>query len=199
MKTKKDKNIPSLCNIGYFGYGEFIGYKQGKTSESYSCWKRMIERCYDGKYNNHPTYIGTSVCLDWHNYQNFAQWHKDNYIEGWQLDKDILVEGNKIYSPDTCVFVPSEINQLFKKELIEGKYSRGVAKIKRRKSFKALIRMGKERMYLGSFSTQEEANKVYSLAYLNKLNILYSKWENLVDPRVLLRIKEKINGVTEDF
>lgn len=78
----------------------------------------MLERCYSARYQERkPTYKGCSVCDEWLNYQNFAKWYDDNYyeIKGeiMCLDKDILVKGNKIYSPENCVFVPNYINVLF--------------------------------------------------------------------------------------
>lgn len=53
------------------------------------------------------------MCKEWHMYENFYKWFKDNYIEGFSLDKDIAIEGNKEYSPTACAFVPQSVNSLF--------------------------------------------------------------------------------------
>ena len=75
----------------------------------------MLIRCYNKKdLEKNPTYKNTTVCIEWCNFQNFAQWFEKNYIDDWALDKDILVKGNKVYSPETCCFVPREINEVFK-------------------------------------------------------------------------------------
>lgn len=76
------------------------------------CWLRMIRRCYD-KQSHYSTYSNCKVCEDWLIFTNFASWYKEHHREGWQLDKDILANGKKIYSPETCCFVPIEINSIF--------------------------------------------------------------------------------------
>lgn len=78
------------------------------------CWLRMVRRCYDDKFHeSNTTYLDCDVCEEWLIFSNFASWFKEHYVEGWQLDKDILVDGNRIYSPRTCCFVPIEINSIF--------------------------------------------------------------------------------------
>ena len=107
----KDYLAPSVCGVGYVGEGSFKPSIKGLDSKSYKVWHCMLQRCYDesilGRY---PTYKGCSVADEWHNFQNFAKWFEDNYIEGYQLDKDSLVEGNKIYSEDTCTFISPQAN-----------------------------------------------------------------------------------------
>ena len=78
----------------------------------------MLERCYDSKFHEkRPTYVDCEVYEEWLNFQEYGQWFDDNYYEikgeRMHLDKDILVKHNKIYSPDTCIFVPQTINSLF--------------------------------------------------------------------------------------
>lgn len=63
---------------------------------------------------NKPTYEGCTVCDEWLYFSNFKKWFDENYIEGFQLDKDIIIRGNKVYSPQTCCFVPKEINIISK-------------------------------------------------------------------------------------
>lgn len=85
--------------------------------EAYNCWYSMLSRCYNPRYLSlFPTYKGVTVCEEWHVFSNFKEWFYDpqnGYQEGCQLDKDILVKGNRVYSPDTCCFVPNEINSIF--------------------------------------------------------------------------------------
>lgn len=77
----------------------------------------MLGRCYDDTKAKHKSYENCTVCEEWHNFQNFAKWYEENYYEikdeRMELDKDILIKGNKVYSPETCVFVPSNVNKLF--------------------------------------------------------------------------------------
>lgn len=103
----------------------------------------MMRRCYDPKYHEkEPTYKGCEVCKEWLNFQMFAEWYYKNHyeIEGQRicLDKDILLKGNKIYSADTCIFVPHRINSLFVKSYkLRGELPIGVSYHKRDKKFRA--------------------------------------------------------------
>ncbi len=110
----KDLFYPSIFNIGYIGEGKHFAKKNGKIEKKYQTWFDMLERSYSEKLHiKFPAYAECSVATEWHNFQNFGDWFDKNYVEGWQLDKDILVKDNKIYSSETCCFVPREINVLF--------------------------------------------------------------------------------------
>jgi hypothetical protein len=106
----KDVMAPELYGIGYYGS------KQRSLSNprgAYNVWKNMLYRCYAPEAKiTHPTYQDCSVCIDWHNFTNFYHWYMDNHIDNFHLDKDIKYPGNKIYSPETCMFVHSNENQL---------------------------------------------------------------------------------------
>ena len=113
FKRGKIKNpyFPSTFGVGYIGKGEHLSRVDGKKTTLYTSWSNMLRRCYDKDYQDkHPTYKGCYVDDSWHNFQNFAAWFTKNQVEGFYLDKDILFEGNKVYSPETCCFVPQEIN-----------------------------------------------------------------------------------------
>ena len=144
----------------------------------------MIFRCHSDKCKSN-SYKDVTVCEEWHNFQTFAKWFEDNWkshMEGWALEKDILVKGNKIYSPDTCCFVPSEINNLF----ITNKYKRGDYPIGVRKKvngFKARIYKDKE-IHLGYFNTPEEAFQAYKVAKEEYIKEIADKWKDKIDPRV---------------
>lgn len=124
-----------------------------------SIWKGMIYRCYDeNTQNNQPSYAGCSVCYEWLTFSNFKQWYDGNYIPGYQLDKDILFRGNKVYSPITCVFVPQYINLLLTRK--ENMYGyQGVSKIK--KKYIANIKINGSNLCLGRFDNAIDAFNVY--------------------------------------
>jgi len=93
----------TICNIGYHGDGPHLATESNLT---YKRWKNIINRCYSSADPNHVKYYGDcSVCEEWLNFQNFADWFESNSFEGCQVDKDILFEGNKVYSPETCICV----------------------------------------------------------------------------------------------
>lgn len=110
----KSPYCKSLNGVGYVGEGEYT-----YDDKWYDYWRSMIERVTSNNNGNLRTYIEATLCEDWYNYQNFAKWAEENYYQvqdlKMELDKDILVKGNKLYSPETCVFVPHNINTLFVK------------------------------------------------------------------------------------
>lgn len=137
----------------------------------------MLSRCYSAKFQEkRPSYIGCSVSDDWLYYPNFKKWYDENYYEinnkTAQLDKDILIKGNKIYSADTCVFVPGFINNLFtKRQKLRGELPIGVNYDKASKKYRAQLNIfengKKTRKNLGYFTTPEEAFEVYKQAKEN--------------------------------
>lgn len=167
------------CGVGYLGEGEYKVSENRKPTKVYDTWYGMLKRCYSDKFHKrNPTYINCEVDNEWYNFQNFGMWYEENYyeVEGeiMQLDKDILFKGNKIYSPETCIFVPQTINSLF----VKSDKNRGKSVIG------ATIRNGKykvscnminletgesKREYLGYYETQEKAFEVYK--YYKEKNI----------------------------
>ncbi len=115
-RSVKDPLHPSVFGVGFIGVGEFKVSANRKQTKAYQCWSGMLGRCYsDTEQKRNPTYIGCLVHPDWHNFQTFAKWYHDNHPSDggkYELDKDILVEGNKIYSPNACMFVSHEENTI---------------------------------------------------------------------------------------
>ena len=102
----KDPCSHSIYGVGYLGEGTYKVSVSGKTTKEYDTWHSMLRRCYGPKaMGGQSTYIGCTVVNDWHNFQVFGKWFTKHYIEGYELDKDIKVLGNKVYGPDTCMFV----------------------------------------------------------------------------------------------
>ena len=147
---------PVMCGIGYRGL-EGVDC----TAESYIKWHDMINRCYNAKFHERqPQYKGCTVCEEWLNYSNFKVWYDQHKIHGMalDLDKDILFKGNKVYSPETCVFVPHTINVLF----LNSKKSRGdlpvgVSYSERDKKYRAEMSFMGRQIKLGTFDTAEDA------------------------------------------
>ena len=127
-------------------------------------WESMLTRCY-GIDNNgkRPTYKECTVCDEWLIFSNFKAWFEENYREGYYLDKDLLIRGNKIYSPHTCCFVPHKINTL----ILDRGRDRGVYPIgvsKQGNKFQVGVNVDGKRKYIGLYDTMEEAFDAYKQA-----------------------------------
>ena len=113
MGSVKDRLKPSVLGVGFIGNGKYKSSIKGRHTKTYKTWMGMLSRCYCHKHQERqPTYKGCSVSPIWHNFQNFAKWFDNNYIDGLELDKDIKVKGNRIYSPNTCLFVNAADNTI---------------------------------------------------------------------------------------
>lgn len=118
----KNPYFPNVFGVGMIGM-KCPTYKDGKQIKEYRAWKNILERCYDKKLKEkYETYENVICCDEWLNYENFYKWlhSQENFdkwlnSDKWAIDKDILVKGNKVYSPDTCCLVPNGINTLFTK------------------------------------------------------------------------------------
>jgi hypothetical protein len=105
-----DKLHPRVYGVGYIGESKLKRYTSVNSNID-NVWRGMLRRCYcEKQQSRNPSYIGCSVCVEWHNFQTFAKWFEENYIEGFQLDKDTKVVGNRVYSPNTCVFISKTEN-----------------------------------------------------------------------------------------
>jgi hypothetical protein len=132
----------------------------------YIIWKDMIGRVYSEKnLSRRPTYRSVSICNEWLLFSNFSDWCSRNYIKGFELDKDIKVKGNKIYSPDTCLFVSKSINRLIIDSLaIRGKCPIGVCFDKRRGKYLASISVDGVKNHIGYFDSVSDASLSYKKA-----------------------------------
>jgi hypothetical protein len=129
----------------------------------YTVWISMLRRAYGSKFHiNQPTYVGCSVCTEWLTFSNFKGWMlMQDFVEK-ALDKDLLVVGNKIYSPDTCLFISKVINNLITDHTVKtGIHALGVSRYGREKSYRAIGSIDGRRKPLGSFPTEAEASRAY--------------------------------------
>lgn len=169
-----------------FGVAIFDGYQ--KRCDCYSHWYSMLMRCYSKQVQaKNIAYRGCSVCEEWLLYSNFKRWFENpenGYQDGYHLDKDILVKGNKIYSPQTCCFVPSEINSL----LVNRRNFRGnnVIGVHQNKSgnYFSVCSLDNKSIRLGTFKTEEEAFNAYKSFKEKNIKRVADKYKNKVVPKV---------------
>ena len=169
-KSIKSPYCKTVYNHGYVGEGE---YSSKLNHNIYQSWIDVLKRSYSNRISNKwETYKNVTCCEEWFNFQNFAKWYDENYYvvdgEKMHLDKDILIKNNKIYSPDTCIFVPQRINELFiKTNKLRGNLPIGVSYLKNINKFQANCKTFTKRgsasysNYLGCFKTPLEAFNVY--------------------------------------
>lgn len=146
------------------------------TDPCYHVWKGLLGRIYNTDIKRHRTYVGCTLYYDWHWLSKFNAWFYENWVEGWQLDKDILVVGNKEYCPKTCVFIPGYLNNLF----TDARANRGMWPMGVHKDNKPVVKRAKRfiarcndavlgRLFLGIFHTPEEAHRAWQKEKVNQV------------------------------
>ena len=184
----KDLYLPSVYGVGIIGTKYPSEVNRVKTKE-YVLWLNMFQRCYSTTLKKrNPTYEGCEVSNNFKYFEYFYEWcHKQIGFnnEGWQLDKDLLIKGNKVYSEDFCVFIPSDINLLLTKSTASrGEYLIGVSWCKTNKAFKAQVSRSKGKSeYLGLFKTETEAYNAYKIAKESFVKEQANEWKSQIDPR----------------
>lgn len=204
IKTGSIKNpfYPDVLGVGYTGVGNKKTTVDGVATREYSAWRHMLLRCYDKEtQKRQPTYIGCTVACEWHNFQVFAEWFSINDKgSGWELDKDILSPGNKIYSKENCSIVPKEINSL----LTDSYASRGELPIGVTLShgrYMARIRNRGISEYIGMFGSPAEAFDAYRKRKSEIIVDAANRWKLEIGDKVymsLLNISHAWLGIHPD-
>ena len=173
--------IPVLFNVGFSGEGSFSYTSHKKI---FRAWGDMLTRCYSETFHSkQPTYLGCTVDERWHNFQNFAA----DYLQmtgsdlDWQLDKDLLVRKNKIYSNETCCLLPHALNMAIQYES-RNEFEPGVYTV--RDKFTANIQINGKNKNLGTFLLEHEAGLKYKSVKEDYVKELSNKFKDLLDPKV---------------
>lgn len=156
----------------------------------YLLWKSMLTRSYSVSYQDkYPTYKGVSVDSNWLSMTNFIAdvslkvGYRKALFDNWVLDKDLLSDG-KLYSNETCCFLPPEINGfLTHKKSINNDNPVGVSFHKITSKYKSEIRFNGKHYYLGLFSDKLEAFEKYKETKETFSKVLAESWKNEIDPR----------------
>lgn len=145
----------------------------------YTVWVDMLRRCYSKKHlNKRPTYLGCTVCNEWHTFSVFKTWMESQDWKDKFLDKDILIFGNKVYSPSTCLFVSNKVNTLLLDcNATKGAYKTGVSYYKANNKFRARCSDGFKCKHLGYFLSENEAYFAY-LTFKIQIIILVANEQN---------------------
>lgn len=129
----------------------------------YSRWMNMLKRCYSKIFHKkHPSYIGCTVCEEWLLFSNFRSWLE---LQDWfdkELDKDLLIKGNKVYSPSTCILISSQVNTFLNERFVDrGEYPIGVSFHKASGKFQAQCRVNGKSLGLGLYKNPDDAHKAW--------------------------------------
>lgn len=142
---------------------------------AYATWRGLIQRSVDLGYKlKHPAYQDVTVWAGWQHFMAFRRWWLFNYIEGYEIDKDLLSPDVKVYSPATCIFIPQWLNVFIKETPNK---SKGVLFEADRNKFKATLKHENRTINLGRFDSAQSASRAVKEA---KLNIIYSR-KNLIE------------------
>lgn len=180
-----------------------VDYNVFKDKE-YRIWQKMLSRCFDEKTKQRqPSYINVSCCDSWLHLSKFIKDirsldnHEMAISESWELDKDILVKGNRVYSLETCCFVPGEINKLLvSRSRFRGDQPIGVSLIKGTSRYRAQLSVNGEQIHLGRFGSAEDAFNCYKKAKEDRIIQVANKFKSIISKEVynaLIRWKVDIN------
>ena len=184
----KDPYSPSVYGIGVLGT-KYPSTINGVKTKEYGLWQSMLKRCYSDVYKKkRPTYKGCKCSENFKSYEYFYEWCQSQVgfgNDGWQLDKDLLIKSNKVYSENTCVFLPQEVNSLLiKREPSRGKHLIGVCWSKTNKAFMAQVGKSKGKQeHLGYYKTELEAFNAYKTAKETFVKEQANKWKSQIDLR----------------
>ena len=184
----KDPYSASVYDVGISGTKYPPTINDVKTKE-YRLWQNMLERCYSDTFKKkRPTYKDCEASENFKSFEYFYEWCNKQIgfgNEGWQLDKDLLTKGNKVYSEDSCIFIPNEINLLLIKcTASRGEHLIGVYWSKTANAFKAMVRKNKGKQeYLGLFNTEIEAFNAYKQVKESFIKEQANKFKSQIDQR----------------
>lgn len=165
----------------------------------YARWHSMMERCYSKPlHKTHAKYSDCEVCDEWVYFSKFKAWMQAQEYEGLELDKDLLVKGNRVYSPETCVFVSPQVNGFIKEmDSTRGCLPIGVSLDKRHSTLKYIATcrdpFTKKKEQLGTFACQWEAHEAW---LSKKLEHAYALAAIQTDQRVAIALIERYENYT---
>lgn len=178
--------------VAFNSGGKYKVKEGGIKTRSYVKWRAMIMRCYQRKYQaDFPHYRGVTVCDDWLDFQNFSEWFYEHEYHnyGYELDKDILTKGSKVYSPETCCFIPQELNALLTNSAsARGELPQGVHFHRRIGRYAASLNVNYRKKHLGYFDCPNEAHQVYKKAKEEHVRVKAMEWRGRIEPRVFISL-----------
>jgi hypothetical protein len=187
----RDNLLKTGFNIGFIGNGRFKSAINRKPTYEYIVWRNMLMRCYSEEVQKiYKTYMGCTVCEEWHNFQNFAEWYyeqRNHHEKDFHLDKDLVLPDNKVYCPEYCRLIPKRLNRAL---VLGSKKSIYRAKNKFVVTSSVLSLDGTStQKYIGSFERIEEALSAAREGKVKFIRSLYDLYVGILDQEILDIIK----------
>ena len=157
-----------------------------------------MTRWYNKKWQSkNPTYIGVSVCKEWHSFMEFRSWMMQQEWHGKYLDKDLLQQGNKVYCPSKCVFVSRSINNLLTDSAAKrGRLPIGISFCKVQMKHQSAVKVNGRLNFLGRFKTKEEGHAAWQKA---KAEIIEQAANEQTDERIKAALMLRVNQLRDDL
>ena len=181
---------PTVSGVGLNDV-TFKTYIGGGLCWQYKLWSGMLARCFNkGVKSVNPAYQDVTCCEEWLSFANFLEWcNKEVGYSGkpvgFHLDKDLIVKGNRVYSPTTCSFVPRAVNNLLTSSgSVRGKYPVGVCFDTNNGAFKVQVNHCGVLQSLGLYKTPEEAFAVYKIAKEAQIKVVALRYRDVIKPAV---------------
>ena len=198
----RNPNLRVTFGVGYHGQGPYVQH----NSKAHEYWSKMLQRAYCPEYKKiHPSYEGVVVCGEWHNFQNFAAWVSEQVgygDTGYNLDKDRLVKGNKIYGPNFCLLIPQELNKLVADPSTRRGNSPVGTSTRPDLNGQYMARVGKNgsgqgEAYLGLFPTAESAFLAYKKEKEAYIKERTEFWKDKMDSKAYTALMNYTVGITD--
>ena len=182
--------LPTVCGVGCNDVGFQIAI-DSKSIWQYQLWMNMLQRAFDAKFKlRHPSYQDVTVCDEWLSFANFFSWvnREVDYMGrpvGFELDKDILMRGNKTYSPEACSFVPQPVNKLLMGSgAVRGDFPVGVCFHNLVGKFVVQLSVDGKQKTLGYYNNPEDAFAAYKVAKEAQIKVVALRHKDVLKPAV---------------
>lgn len=185
------RKVSPVWGLGINDLGVVPRDENGKVAKSYQHWIKIFYRSYSPDHHDKfPTYVGCSVDDRWHTLSNFIEWFDARYVQGWEVDKDVLVPENKVYSPDTCLIIPAHLNTIMSCCRVGNVHPVGIHYRKDRGKWVAQLGRKPKTIHLGSFDNMQDAIDSHIAAKLSYVSEILSEYNlDSISPYVYNTIK----------
>jgi hypothetical protein len=180
--------------------GKYKSKENKKILPAYQMWRDMCRRCFDDEVRaTQPYYETVTIDKSWTDFQNFAPWYYSNFVEEWELDKDLFSGEAKRYAPETCCFLPRRLNGWLERiRSIKSGETLGYSYHSRDLVYNVRLRDSSDKLiHLGYFKSEKEARFAYVCGKVAQLESLLENYREDLPPRTFNKLTELKNELAE--